>query len=610
MNFLENVPINYNISLAFIVFLIALMTLYMAIRCFRRLNAVSIIVFAIQLCALTSGILTIINRVLSVPLYEIIIIIFGLLLPGVFLISDYIGMKNRIKKSLADAPLIEKRERKSHTSWKYDEYIEELDEWKSEIKPSIISGNLDLNDKHLKANVNKQLIAVHKLIDNGELEQALETYKILSDILSNNPFIIYNTAWLSYKNGLFGDGIQGFKKALYLIGDEPLTKLKNSKADEMSELIRPMIRFVYGLCLFKIKKYVLAIEQFTMVQKDIDGLREADINIAKCYIAIDELGEAQDHIRKALKFKEDNQLRYLLARLCFEKNEEMECKYQLETIVENDSEFTEAWSLLGKLYRKRGDWGNALISYKKLIQLAPQDAEAYYRLGIAQRHEGITEEAVTNFKFATELKPDFSRAYYSMASIYDADGKTDKAIENLEQSLKGDEHLEMAYNLLAEIFISTDRTNEAIRVYEEAVREHPESYLVHFNLGVSLMMMKRYEDAVRIFKRAQKITNDDPALYYNWASAVISLKNYSEAVRLYKEGLKLKSDDDEILFGLARVSALSGDVDATIGFLIRAFEIKPDLRLRAKASTDFSAFRTHPEFMEITRMPIKKENHI
>ena len=102
--------------------------------------------------------------------------------------------------------------------------------------------------------------------------------------------------------------------------------------------------------------------------------------------------------------------------------------------------------------------------------------------------------------------------------------------------------------------------------------------------------MRRCEEAVRVFKRAEKLTNDDPALYYNWASAAISLKNYSEAARLYKEGLKLKSDDDEILFGLARVSALAGDVDATIGFLTKALEINPDLRLRAKVSTDLSAF--------------------
>jgi len=606
MNYFENVPTNYNVSLVFIVLLIILMTVYMAVRSVRRLDAASIIFFAVQLCALTMGVLTVIDRTLAVPFFEIIIIVFGLFLPGVFLISDYIGMKKRIKKSLADAPLIEKLERQSHESWKYNDFIEEPDEWKTVIKAPDIAGTLNLDDKKLRSNVNKQLIYVDKLIKDGEIKQAHEIYTVLSGLLSDNPFIIYNTAWLSYKNGLYEDAIQYCRKALHLTGDIPSTRSKNGKKNEIFRLLRPMIHFCYGLCLFKTQKYIFAIEQFIKVQNEIERQKEAYVNIAKCYLAIGEIAKAQEHIRKALELKEDNKLRYFLARLCFERNEETECKSQLETIVEKYPEFTEAWYLLGKLYRKRGDWENALNAYKKLTQLAPQDAEVYYRLGIAQRHEGKTEEALSNFKFAAEIKPDYSRAYYSMASIYDASGKTDKAIECLERSLMGDERLEMAYNLLAEIYISQDRILEAIRVYDEAIRVHPESYLVHFNLGVSLMMMKRYEEAVDVFKRAEKLTDDDPALYYNWASAEISLKNYSEAARLYKEGLKLKSDDDEILFGLARVSALSGDVDATIGFLTKAIEINPDLKLRAKASTDFSAYRTHPEFMEITKLPMKK----
>lgn len=607
MNFLKNIPLDYNVSLAFIVLLMAFLTMYMAVRCFRRLNVYTVITFVIQLCMLTTGILTVMDKVISIPVYEVILILFGILLPGSFLIFDYIGMKSKIKKSNSDVPLIEKIEKQSNIGWHYDDYIEQLDEWKSEINPGLIAATLELTDKQLKTNVTQQLATVHKLIDNGDYKPALEIYNFLSELLSNNTQILYNTAWLNYKNGLFGDAIRCYKKALYILGDDSPTKNKKRKYTEELNFLRPALNFGYGLSLFALNKYVLAINQFNLVQKDIEGLREANINIAKCYIALGELAEAQKYIRLALKSKEDNKLRYLLARLCFENNEEMECKHQLETIVSYDSEFTEAWSLLGTLYRKRSDWSNALVAYKKLTSLTPQDADVYYRLGIAQRHEGKTEESISSLKFAVELMPEHSRAHYSLASIYDAEGKTEKAVECLKESLRGNERLEMAYNLLAEIYISVDKIYEAIQVYEQASREHPESYLVHFNLGVSLIMMKRYEDAVRVFKSAHKLTNDDPALYYNWASAVISLKNYTEAARLYKEGLKLKADDDEILFGLARVSALSGDVEATIGFLVRAFEINPNLRLRAKSSHDFAAFRTHPEFMEITRLPMKEE---
>ena len=138
-----------------------------------------------------------------------------------------------------------------------------------------------------------------------------------------------------------------------------------------------------------------------------------------------------------MKFEEDNKLRYLLARLCFEKNEEMECRHQLETIVSNDPEFTEAWSLLGKLYRKRSDWPNALVVYKKLTSLTPYDADVYYRLGIAQRHEGKTEDAIASLKFTVDLMPEPAELIIVWHPIYDAQRKTDKAIEYLKKSLKG-----------------------------------------------------------------------------------------------------------------------------------------------------------------------------
>lgn len=608
MKFFEKALINYDVSLAFIVLIVAVMTVYMAVRCFKRVSALTVLSFVIQLFMLTSGVLAVLNRVITIPAYEIFLILFGVVLPGIFLFLDYSGMKKRIRISNSDVPLIERLEKQSDKGWKYEDYIGQVDEYKSEIQAGVIVKNLNLEDKHIKTNITQQLSIVHKLIDNREYKQALEVYNLLSGLLSDNPMIVYNTAWLNYKNKLFEESVKLYKKALFLLGEEHEDKTKKKSGNTDRNIsIRPQIHFGYAASLYAMGRYELAINQFNLSKNEAENERVADVNIARCYIAIGVVEEAQKHIKTALKTKEDNKLRYLLARLCFEKNEEMECKYQLEQIVSNDAEFTEAWSLLGRLYRKNGDWKNAQLAYKKLTQLIPQDADCHYRLGVAYREDGKTEEALSCFKFATELMPDHSRALYCMASVYDGEGRTDKAIECLEKSLNGNERLEMAYNLLAEIYISNDNIVEAIHIYEESTRAHPDSYLVHFNLGVTLMMMKRYEEAVREFKKAHRLTSDDPSLYYNWASAVIGLKNYSEAARLYKEGLKLKSDDDEILFGLARVSALSGDTDAVMGFLSRSFEVNPDLRLRAKTSHDFAAYRTVAEFMEITKLPIREE---
>ena len=616
MNLFAEIPGNYNVMLAFLDLLVLLLTGYMATRLLKRITVFTASALLFQLCIFTAGALAFANRVILVPIFEIALIIFGIVIPSFFLLHDYRSMKLRIRKSSSDAPLIEKLEKEDKRVWRYRDFINEAEDWKAEIQTGIISANLLITDKSLKSNIMHEIHAAHKLIDNGNPGRALDIYRILSGIISDNPYVAYNAAWLMRKNGLYAESLKYHKKALGLLGD-----VEESEDDETAagkearsvkpaqgiEAVRAILHFGSGMCCYALKKYELAVQHFNLAKNNADDLREADINIAKSFVALGNLEEAEKHIRTALDEREDAILRFLMARICFENSQDMECKYHLEKIVENNSDFTEAWEMLGKVYRKTGDWKGASGVYKKLTQIEPQDADYYYRLGVSLRQEGNTDDALSNFKLAQEINPGHSHALYSTASILDAQGKFDKAIECLNQSFKGDEKLEMAYNLLAEIYISLDRVYDAVHVYEEASIEHSDSYVIQYNLGVTLMMVKRYEEAVRSFKRAQKLTNDDPALYYNWASAAISLKSYSEAAKLYKEGLKFKPDDDEILFGLARVSSISGDLEATIAFLSRAFDINPSLRFRAKASHDFASLRTLPEFIEITKLPEREE---
>ena len=130
MNVLKSIPVSYDISLAFIVIMVAILTVYMGFRCVRRLNAVTAIAMFIQLCMLTTGVLTVFNKVLSIPFYEIMMILLGILLPSGFLAHDYLDMKKRIKNGNMDIQLIEKKEKPSNKSWRYDDYIEKPVEWK------------------------------------------------------------------------------------------------------------------------------------------------------------------------------------------------------------------------------------------------------------------------------------------------------------------------------------------------------------------------------------------------------------------------------------------------------------------------------------------------
>lgn len=602
-----------NVFLAFMNILILLLTAYMGLRFIRRTTILTAAVFMFQLCILTAGVLAFINKTFLVPVFEMALILLGIVFPSAFFVHDYISMRRRIKERGIISPLVQKPEKDAYTG-KYRGFVAEALDWGGEAQTGMISASLSIKDKPFKKHFMNQIRVAHKLIEKGKLEEALASYRILSGIAFDNPCIAYNTAWLLRRLEEYEEALKWHKNTLDLLSSKAVHETGEVMEEESGEKdawnkneLYAMAHFGYGMCYYALKKYELAIIHLKKATKYVVDIRETDINIAKAYLALENLEEAEKHIRKALEEKDDVRLRYLIAGICYEKNRDMECKYHLEKIIESQPDFMEAWDLLGKVCRKTGDWKGAEMAYRKLIQILPQDDDVYFRLGFALRQEGKTEEALSSFKVAADINPRHSRALYSMASILDAQGKNDKAIDCLTKSLDGDEKLEMAYNLLAEIYISKDRIYDAIHVYEEASSEHPESYLIQYNLGVTLMMVKHYEEAVSAFKQAQKITPDDPALYYNWASAAIALKNYSEAARLYKEGLRIKPDDDEILYGLARISALSGDVKAAIAFLSQSFQINPGLKLRAKASHDFASLRTVKAFREITSLPKKED---
>lgn len=615
MNLYADIAGNYDVLLAFADILILLMTAYMGLRFIRRMTVLTGAALMLQLFVLTAGTLAFIHKTILVPFFEIVLILLGVVLPAAFMLHDYRRMKRRIKESGLDSPLIQRMEREEHPE-EYGDFVAEAVDWGEEAPEGMVSASLSIQDKSFKNQFMNQIHAAHQLIGGGKLQEALERYEILSDIACGNPCLVYNRAWLLRRLARYEESLKWHRKALELLKTDSKKDNEAGGADENREALKTacntdrlcaMIEFGCGMCCYALKRYELAIVHFQNAMKHADGLREADINIAKAYLALENLDEAENHIRKALEKKEDTRLRYLMAWICFEKNRDMECKYHLERIVEMENGFKEAWDLFGKVCRKTGDLKGVETAYRKLTQILPLDADVYYHLGVALRQEGNTEEALSNFKMAADINPKHSRALYSMASILDARGESDKAIDSLLKSLKGDEKLEMAYNLLAELYITNDRLYDAVHVYEEASAEHPDSYIIQYNLGVTLMMVKRYEEAVRAFIRAQKITSDDPALYYNWAAAAMSLKDYSEAARLYKEGLRVKPEDDEFLYGLARISALSGDTEAAIAFLTRSCEINPALKLRAKSSHDFASLRTVKAFRDITNLPAKEE---
>src|SRR5215813_6733324 len=72
-------------------------------------------------------------------------------------------------------------------------------------------------------------------------------------------------------------------------------------------------------------------------------------------------------------------------------------------------------------YRKRAtefsqakSWDEAIASYRKALELEPNDASTHYHLGLALKYKGDARHAVEEFEASLRLRPKWGDAHYNL----------------------------------------------------------------------------------------------------------------------------------------------------------------------------------------------------
>src|SRR5262249_35591043 len=101
--------------------------------------------------------------------------------------------------------------------------------------------------------------------------------------------------------------------------------------------------------------------------------------------------------------------------------------------------------LLGAYYFGRADYKNAIASYEKSIAIDPKYSTPYNQLGYAYRFTDKPADAERTFKKYIELIPDDPNPYDSYAELLMQEGKFDESVQSYEKALKVDPHFVASY---------------------------------------------------------------------------------------------------------------------------------------------------------------------
>jgi tetratricopeptide (TPR) repeat protein len=188
-------------------------------------------------------------------------------------------------------------------------------------------------------------------------------------------------------------------------------------------------------------------------------------------------------------------------------------------------------SLIASSLCKQQSFNEAVVEYKRSLQIQPNDPAVLNGLGIALGQQGKIDEAAEYFNKALRMKPNFAEAHNNLGYTLAFQGKLDEAVVH----------------------------------YKEALRIDPDYATAHYKLGQVLARMGEINQAVGHCKAAMQFKPDwaEPVNTLAWYFAVSrdpEIYNPDEAVKLALRACELSDNQrPDFLDTLAVAYAAKGD---------------------------------------------------
>jgi serine/threonine-protein kinase len=267
---------------------------------------------------------------------------------------------------------------------------------------------------------------------------------------------------------------------------------------------------------------------------------------------------------------------------------------------------------LGQVLRGTGEYQQALVQYKRALELEPTSDDAVAGLAAAYDSLGKTKEAEATYRKAIALRPKYWLGYNSLGFFYFSHGRYPEAAEMFAQvvsvapdSFRGWSNLggayvaegryaeaiplllhsisvrptEAAYSNLATAYFELRRFAEAVEAYNEALHSNEQNYAIWGNLGVAYDFAgdrdraeKAYQRAISMAMSSLEVNPNDPGVYGDLATYYSSLGKKPLALETLNRALRLAPADPYVLFDAANVFHDLGDFNQTLNYLGKALQ--------------------------------------
>lgn len=265
----------------------------------------------------------------------------------------------------------------------------------------------------------------------------------------------------------------------------------------------------------------------------------------------------------------------------------------------------------GMSERAKGNYGEAIKSFKQELKADPDNLDAMRMLGDCYYHLGKRPEAITALEAVLEKDPGDKVALDQISQVYQWDNQLENAISAAERRVElepnnvealirlqeiyaedvatyalsiktGKKALELAPEneqsrlLLARVHSWSSRYRDAIVHYEKLLDRNPKNKEARYEYANCLAYDGRYDESIVQYKILLPDSHYRDRSYHGLAAAYAYGQRFTDSILTYRYLLEKNPNDIKVRKGYAAVLATQNRTDEAIAEYNKILEIDPD----------------------------------
>jgi tetratricopeptide (TPR) repeat protein len=235
--------------------------------------------------------------------------------------------------------------------------------------------------------------------------------------------------------------------------------------------------------------------------------------------------------------------------------QEQSFKKALELNPNNYSAYIES----GFTYRNQGKFTESEQIFKKSIESNPNIDSAYIGLGWLYRDQKRFVESEQLFRKAIELNPNNDSAYIGLGWVYKEQRKYTESEKLFKKAIELDPNYDFAYIGLGCLYIDQGKLAEEEQSFKKAIELNPNNEPTYITLGWLYIDQKRFAESEHVLNKAIELNPKDDSAYAELGWIYIVQGKFAESEQALKKAIELNPDNERYYGNLAIVYSETGN---------------------------------------------------